>query len=46
MLDLLMRLHGVGRARALALARVFVDLRFTQLVNGRRGAHAIYRPPG
>lgn len=45
MLDLLMRLHGVGRARALALASVFVDLRFTQLVNGRRGVHAIYRPP-
>lgn len=46
MLDLLMRMHQVSRARALALASVFVDLRFTQLVNGLRGVHAVYRPPG
>ncbi len=42
MLDLLMRLHGVTRPRALALASVYVDIRLTQLVNGRRGAHAVY----
>lgn len=44
MLDLLMREHAVGRARALALASLAVDVRITQLVNGTRGVHAVYEP--
>lgn len=44
MLDLLMRRHGVSRTRALALASLAVDMRLTQLVNGRRGVHAVYHP--
>jgi acetamidase/formamidase len=43
MLDLLVREHGLGRAEALALASVVVDVRVTQLVNGVLGAHAVLR---
>ena len=43
MLDLMGREHGLGRAGALALASVVVDLRVTQLVNGARGVHAVLR---
>lgn len=41
MLDLLQRERGIGRARALALASVVVDLHVTQIVNGAKGVHAI-----
>jgi len=41
MLDLLLELHGIARAEALALASVCVDLRITQVVNGVVGVHAI-----
>ncbi len=40
MLELMGREHGVGRAEALALASLVVDLRITQMVNGVRGVHA------
>src|SRR5262249_29949021 len=43
MLDLLGREHGVARDDALALASVVVDLRVTQIVNGRVGVHAVLR---
>ncbi len=36
-LDLMGALHGIGRSHALALASVLVDLRVTQVVNGRGG---------
>ena len=41
MLQLMGRDHGVGRAEALALASLVVDLRVTQMVNGVRGIHAV-----
>ncbi|MBA2643706.1 MAG: acetamidase/formamidase family protein, partial [Actinobacteria bacterium] len=41
MLELMGRHHGVGRAEALALASLVVDLRITQMVNGVRGIHAV-----
>lgn len=41
MLDLIMRLHSVDRATALALASTVVDLRITQVVNGVKGVHAV-----
>lgn len=41
MLTLIGELHGVGRADALALASVAVDMRITQIVNGVRGVHAV-----
>jgi acetamidase/formamidase len=41
MLGLLGREHDVGRAEALALASLVVDLRVTQMVNGVRGVHAV-----
>ncbi|HST66063.1 MAG TPA: acetamidase/formamidase family protein [Mycobacteriales bacterium] len=45
MFDLLVRLHRVPRADAVALASVAVDLRVTQIVNQVVGAHAVL-PPG
>ena len=45
MLDVLGALHGVGRADALALASVVVDLRVTQVANQTFGVHAVL-PPG
>lgn len=33
------------RAEALLLASTFVDIQITQLVNGVKGAHAVFRPP-
>ena len=41
MLDLMGREHGLGRAHALALSSVVVDLRVTQIVNGVKGVHAV-----
>jgi acetamidase/formamidase len=41
MLDLMQEQHGLGRADALALASVVVDMRVTQVVNGVRGVHAV-----
>jgi acetamidase/formamidase len=41
MLGLLGREYDVGRAEALALASLVVDLRVTQMVNGVRGVHAV-----
>jgi acetamidase/formamidase len=41
MLDLIMELHHVDRAQALALASVAVDLRVTQIVNAAQGVHAV-----
>jgi acetamidase/formamidase len=43
MLELMGRELAIGRADALALASVVVDLRVTQLVNGVRGVHAVLR---
>jgi acetamidase/formamidase len=40
MLELMGREHALGRAEALALASLVVDLRITQMVNGVRGVHA------
>jgi acetamidase/formamidase len=40
MLALLGELFDIGRADALALASVAVDMRITQIVNGVRGVHA------
>lgn len=40
MLELMGRERGFGRAEALALASLVVDLRITQMVNGVRGVHA------
>lgn len=42
MLDIMVKRLGVGRAEALALASLIVDLRFTQIVNGVVGVHAIW----
>jgi acetamidase/formamidase len=39
--DLIAREHGLGRADALALASVAVDLRVTQIVNQVKGVHAL-----
>jgi acetamidase/formamidase len=41
MLELMQRELEVGRADALALASVVVDLRVTQVVNGVQGVHAV-----
>mgnify|MGYP002526475403 CR=1 FL=1 len=41
MLDLMQEQYGLGRAEALALASVVVDMRVTQIVNGVRGVHAV-----
>jgi acetamidase/formamidase len=41
MLALMEREHGIGRADALALASVIVDIRVTQVVNQVKGAHAV-----
>ena len=41
MLELMGREHGLGRAEALALASLVVDMRVTQVVNQVRGAHAV-----
>jgi acetamidase/formamidase len=41
MLVLIEREHDVGRAEALALASVAVDMRVTQVVNGVKGVHAV-----
>ncbi len=43
MLELLRREHDLGRAEALALASVVVDLRVTQIVNGQVGVHGVLR---
>ncbi len=43
MLDLIMRLHGVDRGTAMALASTVVDVRVTQVVNGVKGCHAVLR---
>lgn len=43
MLDVMGREHGMNRNQALALASVAVDLRVTQIVNGVRGVHAVFR---
>jgi acetamidase/formamidase len=43
MLGLMAREHGLGRADALALASIAVDLRVTQMVNGVQGVHAVLR---
>ena len=43
MVALLGREHGLGGDDALALASVVVDLRVTQVVNGRLGVHAVLR---
>jgi acetamidase/formamidase len=43
MLALMGREHGIGRADALALASIAVDLRVTQMVNGVQGVHAVLR---
>ena len=45
MFDLMVRLHGVSRPDAVALASVTVDVRVTQIVNRTVGAHAVL-PPG
>lgn len=42
MLDRMVRQLGVGRAEALALASLTVDLRVTQIVNGVVGVHAVW----
>ncbi|GGL88314.1 acetamidase/formamidase family protein [Nakamurella endophytica] len=44
MVDWLARLHGLGRAEALALASAVVDLRVTQVANRTWGVHALLRP--
>jgi acetamidase/formamidase len=41
MLELMGREHGLGRAEALALASLVVDVRVTQVVNQVQGAHAV-----
>ena len=41
MLDLMGALHGLGRAEAMALASVVVDLRVTQVANRVFGVHAL-----
>jgi acetamidase/formamidase len=41
MLDLMGAQYGMGRAEALAMASVTVDLRVTQIVNGMKGVHAV-----
>jgi acetamidase/formamidase len=41
MLELMGREHGLGRAEALALASLVVDLRVTQVVNEVQGVHAM-----
>jgi acetamidase/formamidase len=41
MLDLMGEQYGMGRAEALAMAGVVVDLRVTQVVNGVKGVHAV-----
>ena len=41
MLDLMAAVHGIGRAEALGLASVVVDLRVTQVVNQVVGVHAV-----
>jgi acetamidase/formamidase len=43
MLALLAREHGIDRDEGLALASIVVDLRVTQVVNGRVGVHAVLR---
>ena len=43
MLELMEREHGLGRADALALASIVVDLRVTQVVNQVLGVHAVLR---
>jgi acetamidase/formamidase len=43
MLDLIGERYGMGRAEALAMASVAVDLRVTQVVNGTKGVHAFLR---
>lgn len=44
MLELMAREYGLDRPQAMALGSVAVDLRVTQIVNGVRGVHAIFRP--
>ncbi len=41
MFTLIVRLHGVSRPDAVALASVVVHLRVTQIVNELIGAHAV-----
>jgi len=43
MLDVMVREHGLYRNQALALSSVAVDFRITQIVNGIRGIHAVFR---
>jgi acetamidase/formamidase len=43
MLDLMCERLGVGRKVALGLASVAVDLHLTQVVNGTKGIHAVWR---
>jgi acetamidase/formamidase len=43
MIDWMVELYGLDRARALALASVVVDLRITQVANGVCGVHALLR---
>ncbi len=44
MLDVMVEALGMGRAGALALASSRVSLRVTQMVNPRRGVHAVLSP--
>jgi acetamidase/formamidase len=41
MLELLGEQYGMGRAEALAMAGIVVDLRVTQVANGVKGVHAL-----
>ncbi|WP_374049793.1 hypothetical protein [Neobacillus sp. PS3-34] len=41
MVELIKEFYTIGKAEALALASVAVDLRITQVVNGVKGVHAI-----
>lgn len=43
MVTLMGEQYGLGRADALALASLVVDLRVTQIVNGVQGVHAVLR---
>jgi len=44
MLDILARELSLSRERAWLLASTMVDVRLTQLVNGVRGVHALWKP--
>jgi acetamidase/formamidase len=44
MLGWMQEVHGLSRARAVALASLVVDLRITQIANGVCGVHAVWPP--